>query len=320
VKLRIEEKRRELHKDMKITVSTCQFSTSSNIQENYEQISQLIEKSKVFGADIAHFPETCLSGYAGFDISNTNNLDWKLLKECTYEIMNIAKEKHIWVILGSTHKLTGKHKPHNSLYIINNNGQLKDRYDKRFCSGDSLEMNGDLEYYSPGNHFSVFNLNGIVCGTLICHDYRYPELARKYKKMGVQVLFHSFHASNFSSEKIKSIEEQIGLEYLKYNHGTTYPSITMPASMIATAAYNHIWISCPNSSAKESLWGSFFVRADGIVTGQLEKDINDVLISTVDTEEDLYDSTKAWRTRSMSGIYHSGTLVRNTKSLNRKEL
>jgi deaminated glutathione amidase len=39
-----------------------------------------------------------------------------------------------------------------------------------------------------------------------------------------------------------------------------------------------------------------------------------VLISTVDTDEPLYDSTAAWRDNAMSGILHSGTVVSDPRS------
>lgn len=67
-----------------------------------------------------------------------------------------------------------------------------------------------------------------------------------------------------------------------------------------------MWISAPNSSARQSLWPAFFVRADGITTGRLRRNIPGVLISTVDTEQDLYDSTRHWRARAIAGVRHSG--------------
>jgi hypothetical protein len=63
--------------------------------------------------------------------------------------------------------------------------------------------------------------------------------------------------------------------------------------MAAAAACNHVWISCPNSSAPQSAWPAFFVRADGITTGRLRRSVPGVLISAVDTRQDLYDSTAA---------------------------
>ncbi|MBU2515724.1 carbon-nitrogen hydrolase family protein [bacterium] len=305
---------------MKLKIATCQFPTSANIDSNFQHVSNLMKKAREQGAAVAHFPEACLSGYAGSDMESCNELNWQKLARLTIELIDFAGKLNIWIILGSTHRLNKPHKPHNSLYIINNNGQLIDRYDKCFCGGNKEETSSDLAHYTPGDHLSVFNINGIRCGALICHDYRYPELYREYKRKGVQLIFHSFNAAHVSPSALKEMEAETGIENHKYNWGTTYPSITMPASMIAVAASSHMWISCPNSSAKESCWGSFFVRADGVITGKLERHSTDILLSQIDTKAEIYDSTIAWRDRSLSGTLHSGTLVKDQRSSNRVEI
>lgn len=305
---------------MKLTVATCQFPTSADINSNFQYVLQLLKNAKEQDADIAHFPEACLSGYAGSDFETFEDFDWKLLRECTLKLIDLAGELGLWTVLGSTHKLSEPYKPLNSLYIISSEGRLIDRYDKRFCAGDASERTDDLAHYASGNHFSVFDIKGICCGALICHDYRYPELYREYKRRGVQLMFHSYHAAHVSPERLESMEAQIGAEYHAFNRGTTYPSITMPATMIAAAASSHLWISCPNSSTKESCWGSFFVRADGVITGQLERHDTDILLSIVDTEMNLYDSTRAWRDRALAGIFHSGSLIQDERSNRRNEL
>lgn len=176
---------------MKLTVATCQFSTDADIRCNLRYVLQQMTTAKVQGAQVAHFSEACLSGYAGADFSSYQGFDWALLEACTHEVLELAHQLCLWVILGSTHRLSEPHKPHNSLYIVNAAGQIIDRYDKRFCAGDTSEQTGDLAHYSPGNHFSVFEIEGIRCGALIYHDNRYPELYREYKRRGVQLMFHS---------------------------------------------------------------------------------------------------------------------------------
>ena len=149
--------------------------------------------------------------------------------------------------------------------------------------------------------------------------FRYPELYREYKRRGVELVFHSFHAAHASDERIAAIGNAIGPNLARLNPAPTrtYPGITMPAAMTTAAACNHVWISCPNSSAPQSLWPSFFVRADGVTIGRLRRNVPGVLLSTVDTELDLYDSTAPWRERAMAGMLHSGTLVSDPRSEDR---
>ena len=305
---------------MKLSVATCQFPTSADICKNLSYVFRQMRCAKDQGADVAHFPEAGLSGYAGHDFTSYRRFNWEMLETATPQVLDRAGELRLWVILGSTHRLTGNNKPHNSLYIINDRGKLVDRYDKMFCEGDRLSKSGDLAHYSPRSHFSVFNIEGIRCGALICHEYRYPELHREYKRRGVQLMFHSYHAGNIEPKQLEAMQKQVGTRFHKFNRGSTLPEITMPAAMQAASASSHVWISCSNSSARESCWPSFFVRPDGVIIGRLRRNVAGVLISTVGTNARLYDSTVAWRDRAMRGIYHSGRLVQDKRSDERKRL
>jgi len=304
---------------MKLTIATCQFPISADIRRNYQYISQQIKKAKSQSAEVVHFPECALSGYAGPDFKTYKGYNWNNLEKYTRQIFDLAKQLKIWVILGSTHKLTGNHKPHNSLYIINDKGKIVDRYDKMFCAGNKAGNKGDLKHYSSGNHLTIFKIKGIVCGALICHDYRYPELYREYKHKGVQLMFHPYHAGGTNPKEFKEMQKYVG-GCAKFSEGSTIPEITMPATMRSYAANNYVWISCPNSSRRESSWPSFFVRPDGIVTGKLRRNVAGILVSTIDTNKKWYDSTVAWRDRAMNKIFHSGTLVKDKRSKNRKQL
>ena len=305
---------------MRLEVATCQFPTSADINKNLRYVLRQMKTAHDRGAKVAHFPEACLSGYVGHDLESYRGFNWNLLETSTLQVLDLARELKLWVILGSIHRLNGQHKPHNSLYIINNRGELVDRYDKMFCAGDKTGKTGELAHFSPGNHFSLFEINGVRCGTLICHEYRYPELYREYKHKGVELMFHSYHAANVNRNRYREVQEQVGTEFHKLNPGTTLPEITMPASMHAAAASSHVWISCSNSSARQSCFPSFFVRPDGVIIGRLRKNVAGVLISTVDTNAKLYDATVAWRDLAMKGIFHSGKLVRDKRSDNRKSL
>jgi deaminated glutathione amidase len=302
-----------------LTVATCQFSVGADIAANAAEIRRLLVRASQSGARVAHFPEGALSGYAGTDFATFDGFDWETLRQATDEIVRLAGELGIWVVLGSAHRLTGARKPHNSLYMISDSGRLVDRYDKRFCGGDATGQTGDLAHYSPGDHASVWTIDEITCGALICYDYRFPELYRDYCARGVQLMFHSFHAAAVPHARIAALGAAIGARYRPLNPAATYtyPGITMPAAMTAAAAANHVWISCPNSSARESCWPAFFVRADGITTGRLRRNVAGVLLSRVDTSEPIYDSTVAWRRRAIAGTLHSGTLVSDPRSADR---
>jgi predicted amidohydrolase len=285
---------------MKLKIAMCQFPIDRDIRRNLGYVERQMVEAQRRGAHVAHFPECALSGYPGVEFKSFDGFDWDLLAESTLKIMALARRLRVWVILGSSHRLSGGHKPHNSLYVIDDRGGLVDRYDKRFCTGDRSGKSGDLAHFSPGDHFVTFRIRGVKCGLIICHDFRYDELYREYKRLGVQLMFHSYHNGHTSKSRLRRAGNIWG--------------VIVPPTMQAYAANNYLWISANNTTARESSWPSFFVRPDGVITGRLANHRPGILITTVDTRAKLYDASEAWRDRAMRSVYHSGTLVRDKRS------
>lgn len=277
----------------KICIASCQFPVSADIKENYRWIENQIIEAKLKKADIVHFPECALSGYPGSDMDSLDDFNWDELYKATDSVLALAKKQKIWVILGSIHRLSGSNKPHNSLYLINSEGKIADRYDKRFCTG------GDLKYFSPGDHFVTFNINGVNCGLLICFDLRFPELYRQYRKLGADVIFQSFY--NARAQK-----------------GSIHP-IIMHITAQAMAASNYFFMSLTNSSTTES-WPCYFITPDGLVQNKLSENIPGILISNLDISKQYYDASKPFRSDAIDGKLNSGECVQDTKSVDRKSL
>jgi len=290
---------------MKLTVATCQFPVAADIRKNLAFILRQMKSARRRGAQVAHFSEACLSGYAGYDLDSFAGFDWDLLTRSTGQVMALAKQLRLWVILGSTHRLTGRHKPHNSLYIISDRGQIVERYDKMFCTGDRSGNTGDLKYYTPGNHFCIFSIKGLRCAVQLCHDFRYDELCREHRRLGVDLIFYSYYNARQNATQLR-----------RYNIWR----VIVPATMQTYAANNHFWISAANSSGPVSSWAGFFVRPDGIITGRLKLNRPGVLISQIDTVRKFYDPSGPWRDRAIRSVYHSGRLVRDPRSQQRKSL
>jgi hypothetical protein len=56
-------------------------------------------------------------------------------------------------------------------------------------------------------------------------------------------MLHSYHAGNIPPGRFRAMREQVGTANRRLNAEETIPGITMPATMIAEAANNHLWIS-----------------------------------------------------------------------------
>jgi deaminated glutathione amidase len=291
---------------MKLRIATCQFPTNGNPRKNCLFISRQMREAARRGAHVAHFAETALPGYFGVDVPEPENFDWAVLHTAMREIMALARQLRIWVVVGSAHPLSLGRKPHNSAYVINDRGQIVDRYDKRFCTGAPHGRSGDLRYYTPGDHFVTFTIRGHRCGVLICHDFRYPELSREQVRLGVKVMFYSFHNGRFSAEK--------------YAGKGRVMATVVPATMQTYAANNHQWVSAANTSRRHSCWGASTVQPDGRIAKRLPRQRTAVLITDVDPVAEYYDASRSWRDRALRGVLHSGRLARDRRSQNRQSL
>ena len=266
-----------------LKVATCQFAVGRSIERNSRAICRFMCEAGRAGADIVHFSECALSGYVGTDFPSFKGYDWDLLKSETQKVMSLAGELGLWVVLGSTHRLTEPNKPHNSLYLISPEGRIVDRYDKRFCTP------GDLRRLTPGNRFVNFKVKGVKCSLLICFDLRFPELYRELYKQGVNLILQSF-----------------------YNAKQTGPSVhahIMRQTMQCHAATNYFWASMSNSSGYYAPYPSCFIQPDGVIVSQLRSNRAGMMVNAVDLSRKFYDPMKKFRDMAISGILSNAPAI-----------
>ncbi|UCF42329.1 MAG: carbon-nitrogen hydrolase family protein [Planctomycetota bacterium] len=263
-----------------LKVATCQFVVGRSIGRNARQIHKFLREAKKHTVDIVHFSECALSGYVGTDFPNFDGYDWDLLRQETEKIMALTKKLGLWVVLGSTHRLTEPNKPHNSLYLINPQGRIVDRYDKRFCT------KGDLKWLTPGNRFVYFTVNGVKCSLLICFDNRFPELYRELYKQKVNCIFQSFYNAR--------------------QKGPSVHTYIMRQTMQCRAATNHFWVSMANSSGFYSPYPSCFIRPDGVIVRQLRQNRAGIMVNTVNLNKKFYDPMTDFRDMAVTGALGNG--------------
>lgn len=275
-----------------MNIATCQFNVGPSVRRNSATICGQIARAADAGADVAHFPEYGLCGYAGWDFPDWGAFDWEELREQTRSICRLAEEHNIWVILGSAHELSNGKLPHNSLYIIDPGGSILDRYDKRFCSKP------ELEYYTPGDHFSIFDIAGIRCSVLICADSNFPELYRELGNRGVQVVFHSFHIARCPSPNVLT---QV-----------------VPGRMMGHASIHRMWISVNNSTRRIQANPSLMLRPNGSIAARLPRHKSGLMVNAISPSTPQMPDEQ--QCRAASGVLHSGTLVNDPRSEDRTSL
>ncbi len=275
-----------------LIVATCQFPVSGDIEQNLAHTLTLIAKAKARGAAVAHFSESSLSGYAGFDFERYDERDQTALQSALARTAAHCAALKIWAVIGGHHFDAAMPKPYNCLWVIDDQGVIVRRYDKRICYGKPGE--GEHRYYQPGKEPVLFEINGVVCGFLICHEWRYPELYREQKQRGTEVLFQSFYDGNLSARAYDDEGREMGS--------------LITGAIRDRAANNHLWISASNTSKRQSCFAGFVAQPDGRLLHQLKRNVTGALISRIDLDREFADPSGPWRDRAINGILHSDML------------
>ena len=263
-----------------VKISICQFPVCGDLRKNAAFIKAQISEAAQQNTRLAFFPEAALSGYVGTDLHSFEGFDWDAYLEEMHDITRLCKKLGIYAVYGGAHRLTSPNKPHNSLYVASDTGEIIARYDKRFCT------NVDLQHYSAGDRFVCFTIDGVKFGLLICYDIRFPELYREYKKLEVDVVLHAFYNARAQTPE-------------------TIHTVIMHPSLQASAASNYVWVAATNATGEHQSWPSIGIYPDGTIACTLEKGATGITPFTIDPSEKRYDASAPYRPRALQGVLSS---------------
>jgi predicted amidohydrolase len=162
-----------------------------DIQANGRHIRALMRDARDAGVRLVQFPECAMSGYCKTQVADWDQLDWAGLQQELTETAALARRLGLWVVLGSAHRLTGANRPHNSLYVIDEFGELHGRYDKRLCS--HTEIGG---WFTPGREPLCFTVDGFTFGCALCIEICFPELFAEYERLRADCVLVSAYSQD----------------------------------------------------------------------------------------------------------------------------
>jgi predicted amidohydrolase len=254
-----------------LSVATAQGQISGDVRANGREIRSLMRQARSGGASLAHFPEGALSGYTKSQIKDWGHVDWGALGDELHQTAALACDLGLWVVFGCNHRLTPPHRPHNSLYVVSDRGELVTRYDKRFLSHTEV-----TRFYTPGKDACVFEVGGWRFGCALCIEIQFDEVFRDYADRGVDcVLF-----SSYSEDPIFGIQAQ------------------------GYAASHGLWVSFSVPAQCSHALGSRLVGPNGEVQGALPS-TSGVLIETLDAGDARWDvalnRARPWRSLAREG-------------------
>lgn len=160
------------------TVAAVQMRFRRTLDENVAWIVAQIRAAGAAGVDAVLFPECATTGY---------NVDFSCIPrreiDAALEVLGAAAAAARCHVLVGSVTFAGRRR-FNSLVVWDRRGQEIFRYSKIHLTP------GDAEVFTPGNRLAYFELEGVPCTAIICHERRYPELVRLPVMMGAQIVFH----------------------------------------------------------------------------------------------------------------------------------
>jgi predicted amidohydrolase len=165
-------KTHKLHRKKPI-IALAQIRYSGISRENIDIIKRYIRLAKSRGADIVCFPEGCLSLRCR---KNPFGLNHCFIKEIKEE----CRRNKIWCIINDDFVVRGE--TYSLALLINRNGRGVGKYRK-------INLSGDNELVVAGNHIKVFKTDFGKISIVICWDLILPELFKRIKKAGAEIVF-----------------------------------------------------------------------------------------------------------------------------------
>lgn len=271
-----------------IKLATAQSRISPDVRENGREVRRLMHEARSAGASLVHFPESAVSGCSKAHIKDWGRFDWDVLVEELHATAALAGELGLWVVAGSCHRLTPPHRPHNSLYVISDRGELATRYDKRFLS--HTEVTG---WHTPGRRPCVFEAWGWRFGCVLCIEVHFPELFREYADLGVDCVLFSAYAD----------DAMFGVQAQGY-----------------AASHNH-WVSVATPTQLSGGLPSRLIAPTGEVQAVAAPDESRVVLGELDEScprwEVALHRAKPWRAKAREGSVYRQRYVLDPRSESR---
>ena len=159
-------------------------SQRENKEGNLRRIEELAIRAKAQGADLAIFPEMCLTGYVIKD--QVYELAETIPGPSTDRVASIAENTGMHIVFGMP-ALSEKTKAtlYNSAVLVGPNGVIG-KYHKMYLPTHSVFE--EKRYFRAGYQSAVFNTPIGKLGLCICYDLFFPEVTRLARLAGAQLL------------------------------------------------------------------------------------------------------------------------------------
>lgn len=277
----------------RVRIATAQCQVTTDARANGVAIRDLMRQAATAGARLVHFPEGAASGYPSDRLRPAMigwAVDWTALREELEATAALAWQLGLWVVLGANHPLTPPHRPHNSLYVIADTGEVVGRYDKRWLSFTEIS-----DWYAPGFEPLVFVVDGFRFGCALCIEIQFPEVFLEYGALGIDGLLFS----SFSREPMFAIQAQGHAACNNFWISFSVPAQYSEAAPSGVIGPHGRWISrCPADGAQ------------ALVVVDLDR-------TAADMDVPLHRA-RGWRAKARAGDLYAAARVSDPRSADRR--
>lgn len=274
----------------RLRVAIAQTQVGFDPRENGAAIRAQMREAAGAGARLIQFTEGAMSGYpsgVGKQALAGWRVDWAVLRDELETTAALAAELRLWTVVGSNHPLTPPHRPHNSLYVISDEGALVGRYDKRLLSHTEV-----TDWYAPGSRFLTFEVDGFRFGCVLCIEIQFPELFVEYAAESVDVVL----LSTFSRDPMFAIQAQGHAACGAFWLGFSVPAQCSPAAPSGLIGPDGRWMSKALPDGADALVIADLDRGSEALRGAL-------------------DYARPWRARARAGDLHRQARVDDPRSV-----
>ncbi|MCL5878161.1 MAG: carbon-nitrogen hydrolase family protein [Candidatus Bathyarchaeota archaeon] len=169
----------------KLKLALCQISSKREDKAaNLQKIEELTLKAKQQGAELAVFPEMCLTGYVLLD--QVYELAEQIPGPTTKQVETLAKKTDMHIIFGMP-ELSEKTQAtvYNTAVLVGPRGFIG-KYRKMYLPTHSVFE--EKRYFRPGYEPAAFQTQLGNIGLTICYDVFFPEVFRLPRLMGAQLI------------------------------------------------------------------------------------------------------------------------------------
>jgi predicted amidohydrolase len=166
------------------------------LRESGDEVRRLLREAAAAGARLVHFGEGAICfpskrvmselGPDEIGPSDWTKADWPALQNELDQVAALSRELGIWTVIPSVHQVPDA-RPHNSVYVVSDQGKVVTRYDERALSTTKVTW-----MYSAGTDPVTFEVDGVRFGLALGLDVLFPELFTEYDRLGVSVVLASY--------------------------------------------------------------------------------------------------------------------------------